>query len=126
MKVKVISLPYIFHVLYVLCFTRPIYQVRVCRTIGPLVHNCIYFIYNLSNFYTTQFTSLLFGSKRKLKRVKDFKVTCNSHTIEHTPSVKYLGLNIDNLLSGEFVVNNILSKVNARLKFMYRHKKVYP
>ena len=37
MKVKVISLPYIFHVLYVLCFARPIYQVSVCRTIGPLV-----------------------------------------------------------------------------------------
>ena len=37
MKVKVISLPYIFQVLYVLCFTRPIYQVSICRTIGPLV-----------------------------------------------------------------------------------------
>ena len=38
MKVKVISLPYIFLVLYVfvLC-TRPRYQVSVYRTIGPLV-----------------------------------------------------------------------------------------
>ena len=35
--VKVISLSYIFHVLYVLCFTRPRYQVSVYRTIGPLV-----------------------------------------------------------------------------------------
>ena len=34
MKVKVISLPYIFQVL---CFTRQRYQVSVCRTIGPLV-----------------------------------------------------------------------------------------
>ena len=34
LKVKVISLPYIFHVL---CFTRPRYQVSVYRTIGPLV-----------------------------------------------------------------------------------------
>ena len=34
MKVKVISLPYIFQVLY---FTRPRYQVSVYRTIGPLV-----------------------------------------------------------------------------------------
>ena len=39
-KVKVISLPYIFQVLYVLCFTRPRYQVSVYRTIGPLV--CVY------------------------------------------------------------------------------------
>ena len=36
-KVKVISLPHIFQVLYVLCFTRPRYQVSVYRTIGPLV-----------------------------------------------------------------------------------------
>ena len=37
LKVKVISLPYIFQVMYVLCCTRPRYQVSVYRTIGPLV-----------------------------------------------------------------------------------------
>ncbi|MCU7801436.1 MAG: hypothetical protein KZQ70_15225, partial [gamma proteobacterium symbiont of Lucinoma myriamae] len=63
---------------------------------------------------------MLFGSKRKLKKVQEFKVICNGHTIESTNSVKYLGLNIDNLLSGELVVNSIISKVNARLKFLYR------
>ena len=36
MKVKVISVPYIFQVLYVLCFTRARYQVSVYRNIGPL------------------------------------------------------------------------------------------
>ena len=40
LKVKVISLPHIFQVLYVLCFTRPRYQVSVYRTIGPLVTGC--------------------------------------------------------------------------------------
>ena len=35
--VKVVSLPYIFQVLYVLCFTWTRYQVSVYRTIGPLV-----------------------------------------------------------------------------------------
>ena len=38
LKFKVIFLPYIFQVLYVLCFTRPRYQVSVYRTIGPLVN----------------------------------------------------------------------------------------
>ena len=42
MKVKVISLLYIFQVLYVLCFTWPRYQVSVYRTIGPLVIFCTY------------------------------------------------------------------------------------
>ena len=37
--VKVISLPYIFQVLYVLCFTWTRYQVSVYRTIGPLVYS---------------------------------------------------------------------------------------
>ena len=37
--VKVISLPYIFQVLYVFYFTWPRYQVSVYRTIGPLVLN---------------------------------------------------------------------------------------
>ena len=37
LKVKVISLPYIFEVLYVLCFIMPRYQVSVYRAIGPLV-----------------------------------------------------------------------------------------
>ena len=32
-------LPHIFQVLYVLCFTRPRYQVSVYRTIGPLVYS---------------------------------------------------------------------------------------
>ena len=36
-KVTVISLPYIFQVLYVLCFTGPRYQVSVYWTIGLLV-----------------------------------------------------------------------------------------
>ena len=39
MKVEVISLPNIFQVLYVLCFTRPRFQVSVYRTIGPLVRH---------------------------------------------------------------------------------------
>ena len=37
LKIKVISLPYIFQILYVLCFTGPRLQVSVYRTIGPLV-----------------------------------------------------------------------------------------
>ena len=41
--------------------------------------------------------------------------------IESKSSVKYFGLNIDNFVSGEIFVNNILSKVNARPKFMYSH-----
>ena len=42
-------LPYSFKVLYVLCFTRPIYQVSVHRTIGPLVIDmcCKMFVFGM-------------------------------------------------------------------------------
>ena len=41
-EVNVISLPYIFQVLYVLCFSRPRYQVSIYRTIGPLVFSLVW------------------------------------------------------------------------------------
>ena len=40
LKGNVIFLPYIFKVLYRLCFTRPRYQVSVYRTIGSLAICC--------------------------------------------------------------------------------------
>ena len=49
MKVKVISLPYIFQVLYVLCFTWTRYQVSVYRTIGPLVYHCWFDLFLQTN-----------------------------------------------------------------------------
>ena len=66
MKVKVISLPYIFQVLYVLCFTRPRYQVSVYRTIGPLVFKLLpdlipfallCFVCLLQEIFPNEFTS---------------------------------------------------------------------
>ena len=60
---------------------------------------------------------ILFGSKRK---VSDFSIECNGHTIKAQRSVKYLVLNLDDQLSGEAIVNSIVRKVNGRLKFLYR------
>ena len=48
--VKVISLPYIFQVMYVLCFTRPSYQVSVYRTIGPLFFFFFFFFLEVIQF----------------------------------------------------------------------------
>ena len=100
---------------------------QIAHKLGKVLESCSdWLIDNKLSLHLGKTECILFGSKRKLKRVKNFKVTRNGHTIEHTTSVKYPGLNIDNLLLGEWVVNNILSKVNSRLKFMYRHKNVYP
>ena len=62
---------------------------------------------------------MLFGPKRKLNKQDNFKVTCNGHTIKSTSLVKYLCLFINTCshLSGDNVVDNIISKVNAKLNF---------
>ena len=54
----VISLPYIFQVLYALCFTRPRYQVSVYRTNGPLVFSWRGEAYSLFVFVHRMFKPL--------------------------------------------------------------------
>ncbi|CAL4163592.1 unnamed protein product, partial [Meganyctiphanes norvegica] len=64
--------------------------------------------------------SILFGPKKKLNKVESFEAKCGNETIKHVKSVKYLGLQIDNDLSGKSIVNKIIKKANSRLNFLYR------
>ena len=66
--------------------------------------------------------SILFGSKRKLKKIESFDVKCGDITIKHVNSVKYLGVQIDNDLGGNSIVKGIINKVNSRVKFLYRYR----
>merc|ERR1712236_54764 len=65
--------------------------------------------------------AIIFGTKRKLGRVNEFKVNCNNVEIKAVDSVKYLGIKLDNNLSGESIVSNIIKKSGSRLKFLYRY-----
>ena len=53
-------LPYIFQVMYVLCFTRPRYQVSVYRTIGPLVFIIIMVQVLIGNYIFLYKTEILY------------------------------------------------------------------
>ena len=64
---------------------------------------------------------ILFGSKRKLNQVDNFKVTCDGKQITPSTSAKYLGITLDESLSGETIVCDILKKAGARLAFLYRY-----
>ena len=48
--------------------------------------------------------------------MNSFSVRCGDYNIASQEKVKYLGLTIDNILSGEDIVNGIIQKVNSRLK----------
>lgn len=69
--------------------------------------------------------SILFGPNRILRSQspENFSISCNGINIESKTSVKYLGVMIDQFLSGDHVVNTILKKVHQILKFLYRNKK---
>ena len=63
---------------------------------------------------------ILFGSKNRLKKVKNFEINFQGFVTKTSKNVKYLGLILDQFLSGEKTVNDIVNKVNSRIKFLYR------
>ena len=66
--------------------------------------------------------SILFGTKRKLALINNFQVHCNNFLIKSVEKVSYLGLTLENTLSGDCIVTNIIKKASSRLKFLYRYK----
>ena len=64
--------------------------------------------------------SILFASKKILKRVSSLEIVCNDVKIEPKTNVKYLGAVIDQDMSGKTMCTSVIKKVNAGLKFLYR------
>ena len=82
MKVKVISLPYIFQVLYVLCFTWTRYQVSV--SIGPLVNKfCSTMCFRLHKGED--------GFVNMTKALRKLTFTDRRNVHEHVPAEVYIG-----------------------------------
>ena len=68
--------------------------------------------------------TILLTSRRKKHLISNFILKHQGNEIKPSENIKYLGLNIDCLLSGNNIVDNIVKKCNARLKFLARHKNV--
>ena len=62
---------------------------------------------------------IYFGTKRKLKNWTGYTIECDGQTIHAAPSVKYLGLTIDQYLNGDEMASGIIKKINSRLKLLY-------
>ena len=93
----------------------------ISERLGQELESCSkWLVDNKLSLHLGKTESILFGSKRKLKKIKDFFVTCNGQTINNQEAVKYLGVMLDQELSGEAIANEVIKKVNARLRFMYR------
>ena len=68
--------------------------------------------------------SLLFGSKRKLKGVENFRVTCDGTPVGRVFTVKYLGLHLDASLDASSHASYLMKTCAGRLAFLYRYSNL--
>ena len=67
--------------------------------------------------------SILFASKRKIKKLQKLEIIYNNIGIKQHSRVTYLGCILEGTVSGESMANKVISKVNTRLKFLHRKNK---
>ena len=67
---------------------------------------------------------LLFGSRRRLKSVENFRVFCDGTAVQRVTTVKYLGILLDSNLSGSAHVGGLMKTCAGRLSFLYRNSSL--
>ena len=67
--------------------------------------------------------SILFAPLNKCKKLRKLDISYGSLKIKQYSEVTYLGFILDESLSGESMALNVVSKINTRLKFLYRKNK---
>ena len=65
--------------------------------------------------------SILFDTKKRLGISSEMNVTCGETMVASTKSVRYLRVDQDQSLDGDYIAENILKKGNSQLKFLWRH-----
>ena len=63
---------------------------------------------------------VLFGSRRKLGKVHDFRVLCDGLPVNQVTTVRYLGVHLDGNMNGQVHAGNLLKKCAGRVSFLYR------
>ncbi len=48
------------------------------------------------------------------------------HNFKTTTEVRYLGVKLDDTLSGEGILDTIVKKCSGRIKFLYRQARCFP
>ena len=60
--------------------------------------------------------SILFGTKKLQSTSSQLNVTCGGTILSAKSTVKYLGVELDQHLSGEYIARNAISNINNKLK----------
>ena len=92
---------------------------------GNFSNICDWFVDNkLSiHFGEDKTKSILFAPSTKCKKIRKLNISYGSLKIKQYSEVTYLGCILDESLSGESMALNVVSKINTRLKFLYRKGK---
>ena len=69
--------------------------------------------------------AIVFGSKRRLNVCENFDIEYNGSVVKSVDKVKYLGVTIDQDLSGCSMANSVLGKINRGLKILYRKREFF-
>ena len=85
---------------------------------------CEWFLYNkLSiHFGEDKTKSILFGSKRKLRKVGELNITYQGIDIKQNSQVTYLGRILDETMSGKPMAYKTMKKINSRFNYLCREK----
>ena len=67
--------------------------------------------------------SILFASKRKIKKVPKLKINYKNIKLKQHSKITYLGCILDETMSGVSMALKVINKINSRLKFLLRKNK---
>ena len=84
---------------------------------------CEWFLDNSIHLREDKAKSIVFASRRKIKRVPKLIIKYKNIQIKQHSKVTYLGCILDETMSGESMVLKVTNKINSRLKFLYRKSK---
>ena len=82
---------------------------------------CDWFVDNKlrTHFGEDKTKSILFSSKRKVKKASPLNIQYKDIKIKQYSKVTYLGCILDETLSGESMATHVINKANSRLRFLY-------
>ncbi len=94
----------------------------ISRSLSSDLNSCNnWLISNKLSLHVGKTECILFGTKARLGRINTFQISYKDQVIKAQDSIKYLGVTLDQYLSGDVMVTSVINKVNGKLKFLYRH-----
>ena len=86
---------------------------------------CDWLIDNKLSIHLGKTESILFGTRNKLKKSSILNINYKSEKIVQKQKVKYLGITLDDNLSGKSMVHQVTTKINNKIRFLYRKQKFF-